>query len=179
MIDGLLRDARLGGDLGALVLGHALLEGLDALRDVTHQLGNLAAPEQQQHDADDDDPVPNTQATHWLILRPGAARRAQPMRGFGQNLGAGSGKNKDSQGRGTIPRGVYSSGGRGASARSRSPSSRGSSSSRSAGSSEGTGTLKPAGSAPSNRPAPLSSSRPGRSDSDSRPKCDKKASLVL
>src|SRR5713226_202417 len=47
-----------------LVLGHALLEGLDALRDVAHQLGDLSAAEHQQDDGDDDDPVPNTQRTH-------------------------------------------------------------------------------------------------------------------
>jgi hypothetical protein len=42
--------------------------------------------------------VPNTQATHWLILRPRITRRAQFRRGFALNLGAGNGKNKDQRG---------------------------------------------------------------------------------
>src|SRR3954468_15602186 len=59
MIDGL----GIGlGFLDLLVFAHALLEGLDALREVAHQLRNLAAPaEQQQADRQHDDPVPNAQ----------------------------------------------------------------------------------------------------------------------
>ena len=78
MIDGLLPRGRFRRHLGRIVIGHAFLEGFDALRDIAHQLGNLAASKQQQHHADDDDPVPNTQATHGLFLHLGAARRAQP-----------------------------------------------------------------------------------------------------
>src|SRR5436309_748181 len=47
-----------------LVFLHALLEGLDALGDIAHQLRDLAPAEQQQDDGDDDDPVPNAQAAH-------------------------------------------------------------------------------------------------------------------
>ena len=66
--------------------------------------------------------------------------------------------------------------GGGARPRSRSPGSSGSSSSRSAGSSDGIGTAKPGGRRLSSRPEPFSSSRPGRSPSSSRPKCDRKSS---
>src|SRR3984957_15567475 len=48
---------------------HALLEGLDALRDVAHQIRNLAATEQQQDDCDHDDPVPNAKRTHPATLQ--------------------------------------------------------------------------------------------------------------
>src|SRR5580704_6194532 len=48
---------------------HALLEGLDALRDVTHQVGNLAATKQQQDDCDHHDPVPNAKRTHPATLQ--------------------------------------------------------------------------------------------------------------
>src|SRR5215470_2819603 len=68
--------------LGGLVLRHALLERLDALGDVAHQLGNLAAPEQQQHDGDDDDPVPDTQGTHRYILRTDGSNGDAPASGF-------------------------------------------------------------------------------------------------
>src|SRR3954451_7701476 len=50
---------RLGLLRRLVVVLHALLEGLDALRDVAHQIRNLAAPEQQQDAPDHDDPVPN------------------------------------------------------------------------------------------------------------------------
>src|SRR6185437_8380946 len=55
---------RLGLFGGGVVLLHALLEGLDALSDVTHQVGHLAAPEQQQDDDDHQHPVPNAKRTH-------------------------------------------------------------------------------------------------------------------
>src|SRR5882757_11158312 len=52
-----------------VIVLHALLEGLDALRDVAHQIGNLAATEQQQDDCDHDDPVPNAKRTHPATLQ--------------------------------------------------------------------------------------------------------------
>src|SRR5580704_5773148 len=64
-----------------VVVLHALLEGLDALSDVTHQVGNFAAAEQQQDDSDHDDPVPNAQRTHPAILQ--NTRNAGP---FGPEL---------------------------------------------------------------------------------------------
>src|SRR4029453_15085469 len=45
----------LGG--GLLLVGHALLEALDALGDVAHQLGDLAAPEQEHEEHKDDQNV--------------------------------------------------------------------------------------------------------------------------
>src|SRR6476659_9257809 len=63
VIDGLHRFGGLVGGRLVIVL-HALLEGLDALRDVTHQVGDLAAAEQQQDHCDHDDPVPNAKRTH-------------------------------------------------------------------------------------------------------------------
>src|SRR4029078_12803015 len=66
----------------------------------------------------------------------------------------------------------------GARLRSRSPGSSGSSSSRNVESSDGSGTPKPGGKLPSRRPAPLSSSRPGRSPTSSSPKCERNASVV-
>ncbi len=59
-----------------------------------------------------------------------------------------------------------------------SSASSGSSSAPSASASEGTGTDSPAGMRPSMNPAPLSSSRPGRSSIVSRPKCSRKAGVV-
>src|SRR5436190_12682152 len=54
---------------GLLVLLHALLECFDALRDIAHQVGNLATTEQQQDDCDHDDPVPNAKRTHPATLQ--------------------------------------------------------------------------------------------------------------
>jgi hypothetical protein len=53
-----------------VILVHALLERLEALRDVAHQVGNLAAAEQQQDDCDHDDPMPNAKRTHLQPERP-------------------------------------------------------------------------------------------------------------
>src|SRR5579863_6563413 len=78
VVDRLYRLA-LVGDF--VVVLHALLEGLDALGDVTHQVGNLAATKQQQDDPDHDDPVPNAQRTHPATLQ--NARNAGP---FGPEL---------------------------------------------------------------------------------------------
>ena len=93
MIDGLgVHRLRLGG----VVVGHALLERLDALGDVAHQVGNLAAPEQQQNHSNHHDPVPNTQATHRELLR-NDRRNAAPLWSR-PNLGVRGGKNKNDQG---------------------------------------------------------------------------------
>src|SRR6266700_6242082 len=81
---GLMLD-RLAG-LGSLGLAsrlvlflHALLEGLDALGDVAHQLGDLAPAEQQKQDGDHDDPVPNAQAAHGISsVMAGCAERDPP-----------------------------------------------------------------------------------------------------
>src|SRR6202035_1757930 len=78
MIDRLYRLALVGH---FVVVLHALLEGLDALGDVAHQVGNLAATEQEQDDPDHDDPVPNAQRTHPATLQ--NARNAGP---FGPEL---------------------------------------------------------------------------------------------
>src|SRR5580704_10347449 len=50
------------GRFHGLVLGHALLEGFDALGDVAHHVRNLAAAaeDQKQHGADDQ-PMPDAQ----------------------------------------------------------------------------------------------------------------------
>src|SRR6266550_1703603 len=48
--------------VGLVLVRKTLLERLDALGEVAHQLGNLAATaEQQEHDGSRDDPVPNAQ----------------------------------------------------------------------------------------------------------------------
>src|SRR5258705_10801499 len=78
-------------------------------------------------------------------------------------------------------RGAHSSpvrSGGGARPRSRSPGSSGSSSSRKVGASEGIGTENSGGSRPSNMPAPLSSSSPGRTPTASMPKSDRNAPTV-
>ena len=49
---------------GVTFLRHILLEGLDPLREVTHQAADLAAAEQQQHDQQHHHPVPDAEATH-------------------------------------------------------------------------------------------------------------------
>src|SRR5271169_5880307 len=69
VIDGLDRLGLLGG---LFVVLHALLEGLDTLRDVAHQVRNLAAAEQQQDHCDHHDPVPNAKRTHPATLQHGA-----------------------------------------------------------------------------------------------------------
>src|SRR6266702_1932646 len=70
VLDGL---GRLGlvGDL--VVVLHALLEGLDALRHVAHEIRNLAAAEHQTDHCDHQDPVPNAKRTH-----PATSKRAWP-----------------------------------------------------------------------------------------------------
>src|SRR5271163_95263 len=68
MVDGLHRRVRLGSGFGAIVIGHALLEGFDALGDVAHHVRNLAAPaEHQQKDGADDQPMPDAQRTHEIL----------------------------------------------------------------------------------------------------------------
>src|SRR5262249_28898095 len=62
-----------------LVVLHALLESLDALGDVTHQIRNLAAAEQQQDDCDHHDPVPNAKRTHPATLQTGNGRSFRPV----------------------------------------------------------------------------------------------------
>src|SRR3546814_5402492 len=48
-----------------LLFFQALLEGVDALTHVTHQLRNLAAAaEQDQHNGQHDEPVPDTKTSH-------------------------------------------------------------------------------------------------------------------
>src|SRR5436190_7586338 len=48
--------------VGLVLVRKTLLERLDALGEVAHQFGNLAATaEQQEHDGSRDDPVPNAQ----------------------------------------------------------------------------------------------------------------------
>ena len=89
MIDALYRLGLVGG---LLVVLHALLEGLDALCHVAHQIGNLAAAEQQQDDRDHDDPVPNAKRTHPATLQ---TRGRQCGLSLPRNVGAGGVKNKD------------------------------------------------------------------------------------
>src|SRR6185503_7121978 len=51
-------------------LGHALFEGLDALREVAHQRRDFSAPaEQDHHHQQHDDPMPDTKGTHRPTLR--------------------------------------------------------------------------------------------------------------
>src|ERR1700682_5481578 len=88
MIDGL---HRFGLFRSLFVVLHALLEGLDALRDVAHQVGDLAAAEQQQDDCDHDDPVPNAKRTHPATLQTREATQPDPWR----KVGTGGVKNKD------------------------------------------------------------------------------------
>ena len=54
--------------LGRVLVGHALLEALDALGDVAHQFGNLAATEQQQDDRKDDQPMPDAETAPSALL---------------------------------------------------------------------------------------------------------------
>src|SRR5215813_8272591 len=51
------------------LVADALLEGRQALAEVAHQLGNLAATaKQQQHDGQHDEPMPYAEATHCQML---------------------------------------------------------------------------------------------------------------
>ena len=97
------RFSRLRGGVGAagsaagVVVGHALLEGFDALGDVAHDVGNLAfAAEQQQRHRSEQHPVPNAQTTHGH--RPGQSPNAPASRRRAKilpaNLSAPGGKNK-------------------------------------------------------------------------------------
>src|ERR1700760_283520 len=90
VIDGLHR-LRLVGR--GLVILHALLEGLDALGNVTHQIRNLAAAEQQQDDCDHHDPVPNAKRTHPATLQTGNGQSSG--RSLGRKVGPRGVKNKD------------------------------------------------------------------------------------
>ncbi len=47
------------GGVDHVVVGHALLEALDALGHVAHQFGDLASPEHEKDDHQHDHPVPN------------------------------------------------------------------------------------------------------------------------
>src|SRR5215831_7987472 len=179
--------ARLDLRRGAVVFRHALLEGFDALGNIAHQLRDLATPKQQEHDADHQDPMPETHRTHGVNpphrravvrglaslfnreTRPRALQKQGPESISGRGLGARWSQSP-------YPSSVPST--RGAKPRSRSPGSSGSSSGRNAVSSEGSGTLKSAGNVPSNRPEPLRSSSPGRSPSASRPKWPRKSGVV-
>src|ERR1700688_3121521 len=75
-----------------VVVLHALLEGLDALRHVAHQIGNLAAAEQQQDHCDHHDPVPNAKRTHPATLQ---NTRPATRPNLYRKLGSGGVKNKD------------------------------------------------------------------------------------
>src|ERR1700680_3060401 len=77
---------------GLVIVLHAFLEGLDALRDVAHQVRNLATAEQQQDDCDHDDPVPNAKRTH-----PASSKHERPATrpNLWKKLGSGGVKNKD------------------------------------------------------------------------------------
>src|SRR6185312_982325 len=191
--------------LGSVVVGHAFLEGLDALSDVAHHVGDLAAAEQQQDPGNHHDPVPDTHGTHKPPSAPtggtpppsvslktrrvsrqkqerphvaNAAGRIWLMGPNNADYGEISSRVPPTKAEHGTPRYSSTRSGGGARPRSRSPGSSGSSSSRSAGSSDGIGTEKPGGRRLSSRPEPFSSSRPGRSPRASRPKCDRKSSLV-
>src|SRR5580704_12592381 len=61
VVDGLYRRIGLGG-FGGILVGHAFLEGFDALGDVAHHVRNLAASaEHQQEYGADDQPMPDAQ----------------------------------------------------------------------------------------------------------------------
>lgn len=60
MVDCFGRGSILGWLVGRLVVGNAVLEALNPLGDVAHQFGNLAAPEQQYEQQDDNQDLPNT-----------------------------------------------------------------------------------------------------------------------
>src|SRR5215216_7103703 len=66
-----------------LVLGHALLEALDALGHVTHDRRDLAAAaEQQEGNGQEDQPVPDAQATHVSVT---PLRRSAALSPFGRH----------------------------------------------------------------------------------------------
>src|SRR5690606_13884620 len=72
----LLNDFRtLIGLSRGLVLCHPLLEALDALGNVAHDFGDLAAAKQQHDDQQNNDPVPNAGCAHLsgTPLQPAAA----------------------------------------------------------------------------------------------------------
>src|SRR5271166_5033243 len=67
VVDRLHRRFGLRG-VGDFLVGHALLEGLNALGDIAHHVRNLAAPaEDQQQDGADDEPVPDAQRAHEIL----------------------------------------------------------------------------------------------------------------
>jgi len=148
---------------GLLVVLHALLEGLDALRDVRPSNPKFAAAEQQQDDCDHtiqcqmlSEPILLPSKHEWPASRPDllpkVARKLSKNKDFGHvkrprqlRLAATVNRHERSRnGRGKISfPGLALRLTRGDSASSRSPASSGSSSSRSSGSSEGVGTVKP------------------------------------
>src|SRR3954468_14779599 len=86
------RHGRRGGRGGRILVAHALLEGFDALGDIAHHLGDLAAPEQEHDDRADDDPVPDACATHGGPPRCQATRRAPGLNSRPQPRGGGPGR---------------------------------------------------------------------------------------
>src|SRR5260370_41269711 len=66
-----------------VVLGHALLERLDALGEVTHHIGNAALAEHQHHHDDQDQPVPYAERAHGIS--PHTAQRARLARASPQS----------------------------------------------------------------------------------------------
>src|SRR5690606_29780546 len=63
--------AELGGGLVVLV-GHAFLEALDRLAQVATGAAQALGTEDQQHDHQDDDPMPDAEAAHTAL--PGCVR---------------------------------------------------------------------------------------------------------
>src|SRR6185503_19574371 len=84
-----------GAGIGRLVFSHALLERLDALGNVAHQIGNLSAPaEKQKPDGKNHDPVPHAQRAHEILRVRSGAPRSRQGTDFSQKLCAVGGKNK-------------------------------------------------------------------------------------
>src|SRR5215472_2157856 len=83
----LRRDLRRGLRLGRLVLFHALLERLDAFREVAHHVGELpAAAEQHGDHRDQNQPMPDAETTHVTFLEPKGFTRCREGDGAARAL---------------------------------------------------------------------------------------------
>src|SRR3546814_4568902 len=83
--------ARLVAELpgGLVVVAHALLEFLDRAAQVLGAAGQALGAEDQQHDREHDQPVPDAETAHGLsrMYVGGVRRRAQPARSEERRVG--------------------------------------------------------------------------------------------
>src|SRR5882762_5443371 len=81
-LDRLARHLRCGARVGSLVaaLAHAVLEAAHGAAEVRADVAQLLGAENQHHDHQDDQPVPNAERTHTRLLFPPLQHRTEGLR---------------------------------------------------------------------------------------------------